>query len=91
MRSYLISYDLKQPVRDYPRISKAIMAYGYYCKVLESTWIIRTQQTAAQVRDNLQRHVDANDRIAVVGLTGEWASYNLPADAASWLSQQLAA
>lgn len=91
MRTYLISYDLKQPHRDYPRISKAIMAYGYYCKLLESTWIIRTGYTAAQVRDDLKNHVDANDRIAVVGLTNEWASWNLPGETASWLKQQLAA
>jgi hypothetical protein len=83
MRTYLIGYDLNRPrgADDYPDLFKAIKAlangHGYWHH-LDSTWIIKTNSTAAQIRDALKPHVDSGDELLVVRLTGEgaWAGFN---------------
>ena len=53
MSSKIIEYDLRQPGRDYDALYKAIQNYGTWAHVTESTWLIKTDETCAQVRDKL--------------------------------------
>ncbi len=76
MKIHLISYDLDKPGRDYKDLIARLKAMGAV-KPLFSDWVLRTTATAEQVRDDLMRFIDANDRILVVGLTGEAAWSNL--------------
>ncbi len=69
MNTLLISYDLvgtNETSADYERLIESIKAYGTYANVHRSVWVIRTNQTLKQVRDDLQRHMDANDRLFVI-------------------------
>jgi len=91
MKTYLISYDLRQPGRDYKTLYQALQSYGIWWHGLESTWMIRTTQSAAQVRDWLLAHIDRNDRLIVTGLNGEVSWFGLTADSSNWIYQQLAA
>lgn len=91
MKTYIITYDLLQPGRDYRTLFKALEAYGIRWHALESTWLIRTAQSAAQVRDWLLAHIDGNDRLLVMGLDGEAAWFGFTAEGGNWLHQQLAA
>jgi hypothetical protein len=78
MSKYLISYDLDKPGQNYERLIARLKEHGAI-RVLLSQWALRTQWTAAQLRDDLRAYIDPNDRILVTGLTGEWASYNIMA------------
>ncbi len=91
MKTYLISYDLRQPGRDYKTLFSALKSYGSWWHWLESTWMVKTTQSAGQVRDYLLAHIDRNDRLIVMGLDGEAAWFGLPADGSTWIHQQLAA
>ncbi len=91
MRTYLIAYDLRQPGRDYKTLFQALKSYGTWWHGLESTWMIRTAQSAEQIRDYLLGHMDRNDRLMVTGLTGEAAWCGLDAASSNWIHQQLAA
>ena len=91
MKTYAVSYDLRQPGRDYEALYVALKSYGTYWHVLESVWILRTSRSAAQIRDHLTSQMDGNDQLIVAGLDGEAAWYGFTVDGGNWLKQQLAA
>jgi hypothetical protein len=81
MRSILIAYDLigtDETSADYKRLIKHIQEdYSNWAKVLYSTFVVRSTETAKQVRDNLNAYTDANDRLFVAELTGVAAWRNV--------------
>lgn len=89
MSTYQVCYDLHQPGRDYAALHRAIESYGTHYHCLESTWIIRTNSSAEEVRDHLRRHIDGNDSLLVTRLSGEAAWYGIAHG--DWLKNQLAA
>lgn len=76
MSSMIVEYDLRQPGRDYDALYNAIKGYGTWAHVTESTWLIKTDETCAQVRDKLMELMDNNDRLFVGKLSGTAAWRN---------------
>ena len=87
MKLYQITYDLRKQ-RDYQSLHQRIKAYGTWCRPLESTWIVPTNQSAVQVRDNLFAVMDADDGLLVTRLQGDAAWYGLAVEEAKWLQSQ---
>jgi hypothetical protein len=82
----IVSYDLRAPGRNYEALYTAIKAYSVWAKVLKSVWILETQQTSVQIRDNLKRHIDVNDKLFVVKMA-DWASQDpMLQDVKDWLA-----
>ncbi|MBA4109782.1 MAG: SinR family protein [Leptothrix sp. (in: Bacteria)] len=73
MAVFLVSYDLDQPGRDYPRLYEALKSLGVKSKPLESVVFISSNYTATQIRDYLQSHIDSNDKLLVVQVAGDVA------------------
>ena len=88
MRTYLVGYDLNRPRGNdaYTDLIKAIkdLANGWWHH-LDSTWIVKTNLSAVQIRDMLTPHIDKGDELLIVRLTGEWASWGLNESANTWL------
>ena len=85
MKTYLVGYDLNKPGQDYPDLFKAIKAIGVWWHDLDSTWIIKTDLNAEDIRDKLKPPViDPNDHLLVVRLQGNWASWHTQ-EANKWL------
>jgi hypothetical protein len=85
MKTYLVGYDLNRPEQNYADLIEAIKKYSTWWHHLDSTWIIKTDDSAATVRDSLVAHIDANDELLVVGLTGEGAWRGLNDKGSKWL------
>ena len=80
MRMITVSYDLMKPGQDYTVLLNRIRTLGGV-RPLESYWTFQSASTAAQIRDDLLRYIDANDRLLVVDVTnGQFAWHNLRAD-----------
>ena len=89
MKTYLVSYDLNSPGKDYTKLFDAIKAFGTWWHYLDSTWIIKTDLDAGAIRDKLSPPViDENDNLLVVRLQGNWAS-RLSAKANQWLTNNV--
>ena len=67
---------------------KRIGTGWWHC--LESVWLVETTLASTQVRDTLQQYVDANDRILVAALGGNWATLGLAQECNQWLRENLA-
>jgi len=76
MDKYIISYDLIGPNRDYNAVIKRIETYPASVTVLESVWIVMTDKTAPEIRNDISTVLDGNDRIFVAKLTGHAAWNN---------------
>lgn len=89
MTTYIITYDLKAPGRNYEPLYEAIRGYGTRCKLTESTWAVVTNQSATDVHNNLAKHVDSNDVLFVarVGAPGAWRC--LSEATTAWLRKHL--
>ena len=75
---YIVPYDLvgtSESSPDYERLIERIQTY-HWAKLQYSAWIVRSSQSAAQIRDYLLVPMDSNDRLFVARLTGEAAWRN---------------
>jgi hypothetical protein len=71
MSAYLVSYDLDKPGQDYTDLIDAIKQIGGV-RTLYSEWFVATATMSAKtIFEHLSAFVDANDRLLVVGLSGE--------------------
>lgn len=87
----LIGYDLKSPGGDYPDLIAKItsLANGYFHN-LDSTWIICTDKTATEVADALAHHLDSNDELLCVDITGDPAAWvGFKRSGSDWLAKHL--
>jgi hypothetical protein len=75
MKTYLIGYDLNRPRGDddYTELIEAIKAFGTWWHNLDSTWVVKSDKSAAEIRNTLKPHVDSGDELLVVLLSGEGA------------------
>jgi hypothetical protein len=90
MHTILVSYDLKAPGRNYDDLWEHLRSYSDYIKPLESVWILKTSRSTKEVRDSIKKHVDSNDRVLAINISGDaWASYNLVSSDATWLKENL--
>lgn len=87
MSAVLIAYDLHklgQRYHDLRALVKATFPTHWAC--LESTFIVSTTWSTAQVRDLLKSKLDSNDELLVVGLAPKaWASYGFSKECNDWL------
>ncbi|MGE3991146.1 hypothetical protein [Pseudorhodoplanes sp.] len=84
MSRYQVNYDLRKPGRNYDNLYKRLAEWRAV-RVLKSAWIIETQATAVAIRDDLAKHIDANDGLLVTGMTGEAAWQQLDGNSANFL------
>ena len=66
MNVYSISYDLRQPTRDYTSLYEEIKKMGDYFHPLESNWFVRTNWDAQDIYDKLRPYIDDNDLILII-------------------------
>jgi hypothetical protein len=79
MRTLLVGYDLNRPGQNYPDLYAALKAVPLWWHYLDSTWLLRTEESASALRDRLLAHVDRGDEIIVIDVTGReaaWAGFD---------------
>jgi hypothetical protein len=75
-KSFLISYDLSQPDRNYSDLYQAIKNCGsYWTHILESVWIVKSTSSADQIRDQLVAAADKNDSFLVIEVTSNYSGW----------------
>lgn len=90
MSAFLITYDLNRPGQNYKKLFDAIESYGIYWHFMQNAWVIRSANSASQVRDHLKQYIDANDKLFVARL-GETAWTGFNTDGNSWLKTRIEA
>lgn len=87
MKTVLIAYDLHKLGQRYEKLRTLIhnsFPNRWYC--LESTFIVVTDMTPAQVRDLCSPALDSNDELLVVGVQpSAWTTRGMADNCNSWL------
>ena len=86
---YAVNYDLKKPGQDYTKLHEAIKACGAWWHYLGSTWLVDTSLNAQGIWDAISAHVDANDRVLIIGVTRNYQGW-LPKEAWDWIDARSA-
>jgi hypothetical protein len=90
MNTYLISYDLRQPGKDYATLHNHLKSYDTWAKPLESVWLIKSGLSYTEIRNAVRLYIDTNDKILIVDVTGRSAAWNNLADNVStWIKNNL--
>lgn len=90
MKTYIIGYDLNKTGQDYKDlIDKIKSEFTTWWHHLDSTWIVKSNLTAVEIRDRLKPFIDSNDELLVASLAGEsaWAGFN--DKGAKWLRDNI--
>jgi hypothetical protein len=91
MAIYVIAYDLNPSKdEDYDDLFAALEAMGSgYWDCLQSTWLVITEKTAAQIRDELKAYLKNDDRILVMryGIEAAWLGFENQCQ--TWLEDKL--
>ncbi len=90
MNTMMIGYDLNKTGKDYANLINAIKQMPLWWHHLDSTWLVKTTQSAADVRTTLGHHIDGDDELLVINVTGDAAAWKgLNDSAAKWLHDNL--
>ena len=90
MKLFSITYDLKQPGRNYTELYdtiKLLAGEGKWQHPLESCWIIKVGETVTvdAVTERLRATMDVNDSVFVVDITGRSYQGWLPRSFWEWM------
>lgn len=86
----MIGYDLNKSDKDYDGlIDKIKEISGTWWHHLDSTWIIKTNKSAQEIRDLLSPFIDSNDELLVAQISGDAAWKGFNDKGSSWLKNNL--
>ncbi len=85
MKVYCISYDLKGTNRDYSALISALQKMGRWWHFLESTWLIATNETSAEIWKQLSSTIDKTDRLLIIEVRKNVQGW-LPQEAWDWIN-----
>ena len=91
MASYIVTYDLSKPVRDYPGLYRKIKDIsGIWAHISESSWlVVGNNLTSTSIREILSPSIDSNDKLFIARLTGEAAWMGLSQEQSEWIKANL--
>lgn len=93
MKFYTITYDLRQPGRNYSALYDAIKELagaGNWQHPMESFWVIAVCEdsyTSADIYARLREHIDGNDSIIVVKMEHDYKGW-MPTTLWNWLKEK---
>jgi hypothetical protein len=90
MAIYVVGYDIHPKVGEtYGELVKTLESFGTYWHCLDSTWLIKSELSADQVRNKLWAHMRADDQLLVVTYSRPSAWNGFTGDCHSWLDKNL--
>jgi len=81
MAIYFIAYNLAKPGQNGKPLWDVLTALGAR-RIQESVWILRSNSTAAGIRDHLWQYIGLSGRLLVIEGLG-WAAWNPMSDVKS--------
>jgi hypothetical protein len=91
MATYVVGYDLHPSKGEtYDELFKAIKNVGSnWWHHLDSTWVVVSEKSAVEIRDELKSHMLADDQLMVVCSSGAGAWFGFNENGSSWLKTNL--
>ena len=88
MATYIVTYDLSTPARNYSQLYERIKSYGTWAQITESSYAVVSGESAVAVREYLAEALGNNDKLLVAAL-GSYAWRGLGAKAGELLKTHI--
>lgn len=88
MKVLLVSYDLKNPGKNYSDLYETLKTASSWWHYLESCWLLKTSLTAQEWFDKIRPHIDDNDSVLIVEVQRPYHGW-LPKDAWKWIADNV--
>lgn len=76
MTSYLVCYELVNNTHESYVIDK-LKSFGVWGRVIGNTWIIKSERNFVEIRDELAKYMESNDRLLVIKTESQAAWKNI--------------
>ncbi len=86
---YVIVYDLKEHDSRYDDLIARIKNIGNWARLGESCYLVETDDTAVQIRDNLKGVVNGNGKLYVGRVEAPAAWLGMPDSVSQWIKEKL--
>lgn len=86
---FIVSYDLNKQGQKYTELIDAIKQYHNWACLGGSAYIIETNKSHVEVRDDLGHHIDGNDKLFVGQLSAPAAWRGYSDEVSNWILTKL--
>ena len=88
MKTYVVSYDLKKPDKDYVGLINEIKNTYQWWHYLDSTWLVHSSESASAVFQRLHPYIDKDDYILIIEAGRDRQGW-LPEKAWKWIKAKI--
>lgn len=90
MAVHWVNYDLNKTGQDYSKLIDYLQSHQSWARPVRSSYFVKTSLTASQLIDGIRQHIDTNDAVAVVTVTGQyWSTIGVPSEVSDWMNQNI--
>lgn len=82
---YIVSYDLSEPGQRYDELVNKIKEADAWARLGGSAYLVKSDKSAADLRNKYRTVMDDNDKIYVGVVTAPAAWYGMPKDVSDWI------
>ena len=82
---YIVSYDLQEPEKKYEELLAKIKEASAWAKLGGSAYLIVSDKTPVELRNEYRNVLDDNDKIYVGTVNPPAAGYGMPKDVSDWI------
>lgn len=84
MARYIVTYDLVNR-KDYSPLLNKMKSYKSWAHPLESVWIIKTNETASEIKESISNFLSENDKLLVMKTTQGASWSGLSSSISKWI------
>lgn len=90
MNTFLVVFTLHNTDRDYMTVANHLRNYHMWARVLENVWIVKSDDSASNIRSQLSVAINGDGNIAVFKITETaWASYDINQSVTDWMQRNV--
>src|SRR5216684_4501105 len=90
MALYMVKYDLKRPLQNYPRLYPAIKACGMAWHAMANMWFVMSSEMSAyKIADRVRLSINEDDKVFVSRLSTDSAWCGLEEKGSDWLKKHM--
>lgn len=90
MKSYIVVYQLENSSNDYSKISEKLKSYSGWAKPFDRTWLIKTDKSAVEIRNELASSIERRGSIMVIRISeAAWATSRVQTNINDWMHENV--
>lgn len=86
---FIVTFDLNNPGSNYDRLIELIKAESAWAKLGKSSYLVKSELKATQLRDNYNKVLGKNDKLYVGKVLAPAAWVSMPDDVSKWIKDNL--